>query len=54
LLDGLAGSLSDADESGKGIGTALILRAVRELAGDDRRTENAFGSIVGRLDSFRF
>jgi len=54
LLSPFASSLSEADEGRKSVRATLVLGTLRNLTGDHGGPENAFGSIVGRLDPLRF
>jgi hypothetical protein len=51
LLDRLPRRLNDAGERGKRLRTSLVLGTMRDFPGNDRRSEYAFGTVVGGLDS---
>ena len=41
----------DAGERREGLSAWLILRTLRDLAGDDGRPQRALGAVIGRLDA---
>ena len=45
--------MSNTGESSKGVGSLLVLRALRHFPCDHRRAENSFRSVVCRFDKRR-